>query len=90
MRKSYGLERGNFLVSRDKPRAGVVVYSHSSIGAIGSLPRHLRDSLEAAIGVLEEEDGGPVVGEILSELTTCAGRQGREVVGWVHRDVEAE
>lgn len=45
---------------------------------------------EATVRVLEEENGGPIVGEILFEFAGGASRKRGKIQGWIHRQVEAE
>ena len=62
-----------------------VVDGHATVDAVwqGSV-LHDRDTLVGAIGVLEEHDGGPVVGEVLGE---CARGAGAPVSNVAVRDV---
>jgi len=83
----HRLEGGNLLVAvRVKVLLGVVD-GHASVDAVGER-RVLHDghALVRAVGVLEEHDGGPVVGEVLGEGARRAAGLVRDVA--LHGRVE--
>ena len=88
--QTYRREGSNLLVPVGIEVLLGVVDSHATIDAVrqGSV-LHDRDTLVGAVGVLEEHDGGPVVGEVLGERAGRAGTSVTDVpIRNVHRRVE--
>jgi hypothetical protein len=79
------LESSDLLITAD----GLdVIDGHTTVGVADELVGHLGYANETAVAGLEVEDGCPVVGVVLLELTSRASRELGEVVGGVHADVE--
>lgn len=86
------IARATYLLERGGLAAGDVVDIQAAVldeVALGPAVADLGDADVAAVLVVEEHDGGPVVGQVLLEGARRAGRLARQVVrGRVHRDVE--
>lgn len=65
-----------------------VVDGHSTVGRTSKVVGDLRNTSEGSVLVPEVHDGSPVVGLVLLELATRAGRHLGDVVVEIHSDVE--
>jgi hypothetical protein len=66
-----------------------VVDGHTTVGRTSKVVGDLRNTSEGSVLVPEVHDGSPVVGLVLLELATRAGRHLGDVVVEVHGDIES-